>query len=130
MPPADNTRHLLAATRRRSEQARVRAEVAIAEAARSGQRPTVVAVARAAAVSRSWLYTQPDLISAIGELQQRRAAPIRTGPQPASIQSLETRLEALQRRNTALRSEVRDLTARLEAAHGELRQLRIVCAAP
>ena len=125
MPPADNTRHLLEAPRRRAAQARSRAETAIAEAASSGQRPTVVGIVRTAAVSRSWLYTQPDLIQAIEQLQHRRPAAARTGPQPASVRSLETRIEALQRRNSALRSEVRDLTARLEAAHGELRQLRL-----
>jgi hypothetical protein len=125
MPPADNTRHLLAATHARAQQARVRAEAAIAHAARTGDPSTVVAIARAAAVSRSWLYTQPDLITAIGQLQQRRPATTRSGPQPATIRSLQTRLEALQQRNTALRAEVRELTARLEAAHGELRQLRL-----
>jgi hypothetical protein len=125
MPPADNTHHLLAATRARAEQARARAEAAIAEAERTGRPATVVAIARAAAVSRSWLYTQPDLIDAIGQLQQRRPAPTRAGPDPATIRSLQTRLEALQKRNATLRAEVRDLTARLEAAHGELRQLRL-----
>jgi hypothetical protein len=125
MPPADNSRHLLEATRRRAEQARVRAEAAIAEAARTGEPSTVAGIVRAAAVSRSWIYTQPDLISAIGQLQKRRPAANRTGPQPASIRSLETQLEAMQRRNAALRSEVRDLTARLEGAYGELRELRL-----
>lgn len=125
MPPADNTRHLLEATRRRAEQARARAEAAIAKSARAGEQPTVVGIVRAAGVSRSWIYTQPDLISAIEQLRQRRPAPARTGPQPASVRSLETQLEAMQRRNTALRSEVRDLTARLEAAHGQLRELRL-----
>jgi Family of unknown function (DUF6262) len=125
MPPADNTHHLLAATRARAEQARARAEAAIAAAARAGQHSTVVAIAHTAAVSRSWLYTQPDLIDAIGQLQQRRPAPTRSGPQPATVRSLQTRLETLQKRNTALRAEVRDLTVRLEAAHGELRQLRL-----
>ena len=51
------------------------AEAAIAAAARAGQPSTVVAIAHAAAASRSWLYTQPDLIDAIGQLQQRRPAP-------------------------------------------------------
>lgn len=125
MPPADNTRHLLAATQARAQQARLRAEAVIAQAARAGQPSTVVAIAHAAAVSRSWLYTQPDLITAIGQLQQRRPATTRSGPQPATVRSLQTRLEALHKRNVALRGEVRELTARLEAAHGELRQLRL-----
>ena len=125
MPPADNTRYLLEASRRRAAEARDRAEMAIAAAARAGTRPTMVEIARAAGVSRSWLYTQTDLVTAIGQMQQRRPAPTRTGPQPATIDSLQTRLEALTRRNTQLRAEVRDLTSRLEAAHGEIRRLRI-----
>lgn len=125
MPPANNTRYLVEASRRRATEARDRAEQAIAAVARAGTRPTMVEIARTAGVSRSWLYTQTDLVTAIGHLQQRCPSPVRTGPQPATIDSLQTRVEALTHRNTQLRAEVRDLTHRLEAAHGEIRRLRI-----
>src|SRR5262245_1233854 len=124
MPPADNTRFLIEASKRRSQQARQRAEQALTAAGRRRERPTVVGIARAAAVSRAWLYTQPDLISAITQLQQRTPAPSRTGRQPASDASLHRRLETTLERNRQLREQVADLTRRLEAAHGELRRLR------
>lgn len=125
MPPADNTRHLLEATRARSVQARERAERAIAAAARDSGRITMIGIARAAMVSRSWLYTQPDLVEAITKLQKRQPSPARTGPQPASQESLQRRLETAQHRNRQLRDQVAELTERLEAAHGEIRRLRI-----
>jgi len=64
------------------------------------------------------------IVAAIAQLQQRQAAPTRTGPHPASTQSLQRRLETALTRNSQLRRQVDDLTRRLEAAHGELRRLR------
>jgi Family of unknown function (DUF6262) len=124
MPPADNTRFLAQAAQRRSQHTRQLAEQTITAAREHGQRPAVAAIARAAGVSRSWLYTQPDLIAAIAQLQQRQPAPTRTGPHPASTQSLQRRLETALARNKQLRRQVDDLTRRLEATHGELRRLR------
>jgi Family of unknown function (DUF6262) len=124
MPPADNTRHLIEASRNRHRQAREHAEDAIRAATRSRARPTIAGIAQAAEVSRSWLYTQPDLITAIGQLQNRQPSPSRTGRHPASDQSLRQRLETALTRNKQLRDQIADLTRRLEAAHGELRRIR------
>jgi uncharacterized protein DUF6262 len=124
MPPADNTRFLVQAAQRRHRQARERAEQAIHAAARSHDRPTIVGIAKAAGVSRSWLYTQTDLIDAVTRLQQRAPAPTRTGRQPATVESLQRRLDTALERNRQLRSDVAELTRRLEAAHGEIRRLR------
>jgi hypothetical protein len=132
MPPADNTRYLLDATRRRTADARQRAEDALAQAARGGDtgpgRVTVVGIAKAANVSRSWLYTQADLIEAITRLQlrhdQRQPAPARIAKQPATVTSLQNRLDAANHRNKQLRGQVAELTERLEAAYGEIRVLR------
>ncbi|MFG2003111.1 DUF6262 family protein [Spirillospora sp. NPDC048911] len=124
MPLADNTDALRQAARRRSELARSRAETAIQDARRNTDPVSVAGIARAAGVSRSWLYTQPDLIKAISHLQGRRPAPARTGRQPASEASLQRRLEATLARNKTLREQVADLTRRLELAHGEIRRLR------
>ncbi|MBT2225065.1 DUF6262 family protein [Nonomuraea sp. NEAU-A123] len=125
MPPADNARFLIEASKQRHQQARHRAQDAITAAERRGDRPTVVGIAEAAAVSRSWLYTQPDLIEAIGQLRQRTPKTSRSRAQGASEASLQSRLETALERNRQLRAEVADLTARLEAVHGELRKLRI-----
>ncbi|MFD0427511.1 DUF6262 family protein [Streptomyces zhihengii] len=88
MPPADNARFLVEASKARSRQARERAEEAIKTAARRSERPTVVGIANAAGVSRSWLYTQTDLITAINQLQQRAPAPHRNPRHAASDVSL------------------------------------------
>lgn len=124
MPPADNTRFLLEATQRRSADARRRAEDALANATKSRKPITVVGIAKAAKVSRSWLYTQSDLIDAITNLQQRQPSPARTGQQPATIASLQNRLDAANHRNKQLRGQVAELTARLETAYGEVRAHR------
>ncbi|MFF0658161.1 DUF6262 family protein [Micromonospora tulbaghiae] len=124
MPPADNTAALAAATRRRAEQARTRAEQALSTAARTGQPTTVAGLAHNAGVSRSWLYTQPDLITAIRQLQQRQPATGRTGPQPATVASLRHRLDTALARIKQLRADNAELTHRLETAHGEIRRLR------
>ncbi|MEV8632645.1 hypothetical protein AB0395_13400 [Streptosporangium sp. NPDC051023] len=124
MPRADNARFLVEASKKRSHDARQRAERAITDAERSGKRPTVVGIAAAADVSRSWLYTQTDLITAIAQLQTRRPASTRTGGHPASEASLQRRLDTALERNRQLRDQVGDLTRRLEAALGEIRRLR------
>jgi hypothetical protein len=125
MPQADNTAILREATERRSRQARERAEKAITAAHRSRKPITVAAIARTANVSRSWLYTQTDLIAAIEQIKNGAPSPARTGPQPAATASLQRRLETALLRIKALRAENTELTRRLEAAHGEIRKLRI-----
>ncbi|EKX63749.1 transposase [Streptomyces ipomoeae] len=124
MPPADNTAALAEATRRRSERARHDAEQAISAARHSGGRTSFAAIAKTAGVSRSWLYTQPDLVTAIRQLQNRQPATERTGSQPASVASIQRRLEAALARIKQLRAENSDLVRRLETAYGEIRRLR------
>jgi hypothetical protein len=58
---ADNTAHLIAAASRRHELARSKAIGAVRELDAAGATVTFEAVARAAGVSRSWLYAQPDI---------------------------------------------------------------------
>ncbi|OXR40284.1 hypothetical protein B7C42_07622 [Nocardia cerradoensis] len=124
MPPADNTRFLLEATQRRSVEARTRAEAAIATAARSRGRVTVAAIAKTAKVSRSWIYTQSDLVEAISVLQQRNPASGHPARASASTESLQTRLAAATERNKQLRRQLAQLTEQLETAYGEIRALR------
>lgn len=59
---ADNSHHVVAAARRRAEQTRGRAIAALRRMDTTGQRINFDTVAAAAGVSRSWLYTQDDLI--------------------------------------------------------------------
>ncbi|MFE3000035.1 DUF6262 family protein [Nocardia sp. NPDC059246] len=124
MPLADNTRFLLEATQRRSADARKRAEAAITTAARGHHRITVAGIAKTAGVSRSWIYTQSDLVDAISALQQRNPTTGQKTPTSATVESLQTRLTAANERNKQLRQQVTQLTARLETAYGEIRALR------
>lgn len=125
MPPAEPTTALAEATRRRAAHARHRAEHALTAAARTAAPITVAKLAKTAGVSRSWLYTQPDLIDAIRRLQQRHSAPERTGAQPATITSLRSRLDTALARIKQLRADNAELTRQLENAHGEIRRLRL-----
>ena len=120
----DNTHHLLAATRQRSDAARQRAEEALKQLDQTTQPATVSGLARTAGVSRSWLYTQPDLLE---QLQQRKR-PERTSPTGASIRASETsmhrRLQLAHQRIRHLSEENSRLRERLARAHGELRDAR------
>jgi hypothetical protein len=124
MPPADNTAALAEATRRRSQRARTNAEKAISAAQRTGSHTSFAAVAKEAGVSRSWLYTQQDLVTAIRQLQSRQPSSQRTGSQPASIASIQRRLDVTLARIKQLRTENSDLATRLEMAYREIRRLR------
>ncbi|MEU5547895.1 DUF6262 family protein [Streptomyces sioyaensis] len=124
MPPADNTAFLHEASRRRSLQARARAEQAVRAAQKTRRPVTVAGIARTAGISRSWLYTQTDLVDAIKTLKHGAASPARTGQQPASIASLQRRLEAALLRAKELRATNAELTRRLETAHAEIRRHR------
>ena len=128
MPPADNSRFLIEASKRRHTEARERSERAIAAAAASGtSETTVVAISRVAGVSRSWLYTQPDLLAAIAQLRTRGSGR-RPTVHPASDDSIRRRLETALAMNKELRRQVTELTRQLEAVHGELRRTRVVAA--
>lgn len=117
----DNTHHLLAATRKRSERARARAAEALKQICETGKTATVSELARTAGVSRSWLYTQPDLL----DLLQQQKAPNRTSMSGVVTQSsgasLRRRLELAHQRIRQLTDENTRLHERLARAHGALR---------
>lgn len=123
MPPADNTHFVIAAARDRSRQARERAERALTLAQRSPTRPTVADIARAAKVSRSWLYTQTDLMAALHELQGKTTPTTSSGERSATTESLRQRLDAALGKNKKLRDANTELTHLLEIAHAEIRRL-------
>ena len=102
---ADNTAHLIAAASRRHELARSKAIRAIRELDAAGTTVTFESVARAAGVSRSWLYTQPDIR---GEVLRLRDLGRRAPGTPVSAHlrssdaSLLRRLQATTARNREL----------------------------
>lgn len=97
---------------------------AISAAQRTGSHTSCAAIAKEAGVSRSWLYTQQDLVTSIRQLQNRQPSNQRTGSQPASIASIQRRLDVALARIKQLRTENSDLSTRLEMAYGEIRRLR------
>lgn len=122
--PADNSHHLITAARRRHELTRARAIQALRELDRTGTPITFDAVARHARVSRSWLYSQPDLRAEIQNLRDAtRRAPTTAVPtaQRATDTSLLRRLEAANERNRHLTEENQRLRRQLAEALGQLR---------
>jgi len=79
----DNAAPLILAARKRRELARAKAVRALRELDRAGTPVTFQTVARAAGVSRSWLYNQPDLRAEIQRLRQATSRAT-TPPIPAS----------------------------------------------
>ena len=94
---ADNSAHIIAAARRRSDDARRRAVTALRRLDADGQPVTFSTVASAAGVSRSWLYAQDDLREQIGRLRTRQQHAPSSPPVPdwqrATPASLLRRLE-------------------------------------
>lgn len=123
---ADGAERLARHARARHEQALRRAEATLAAMSDDGEAVTVSLLADRAAVSRSWIYTQPELRDQIERIQQNRA---RTGrpraerglSSHASEDSLRRRLELAHQRIAQLNAENRELRHALERAHGQLR---------
>jgi hypothetical protein len=117
------------AAQRRHELTRSKAIRAIRELNNAGSVITFDAVARNAGVSRSWLYTQPDLRAEIQRLREAtRRASTQTVPasQRASDDSLLRRLGQANQRNRLLAEENKQLRRQLEQALGDQRAARDV----
>ena len=118
---------LAEAAARRHELTRSRAVQALRELDRSGARVTFAAVARAAGISRSWLYTQPDISGQIRRLRKitdaGSAGAIPAG-QRATDASLRARLTAALDRNKQLADDNARLRRQLARALGDQRSVR------
>lgn len=123
MTRADNTHHLLRAATARHDAALQRGRDAIEDLNRVGQPITFTTVARAAHVSRGWLYSQPDLRDAIIQLRRDPAADKLTIPaaQRASTESHRQRLDSARDEITRLRAENAALRGQLARTLGEQR---------
>ena len=121
---ADNTAAIIAAARRRGELTRAKAIRALRELDHAGAPVTFEAVARAAGVSRSWLYAQPGIRAEIERLRHRtRRAPSPAIPagQRASDTSLLSRLQAALEHNRKLAQDNQRLRRQLAQALGDQR---------
>lgn len=131
---ANNSHHLIAAAQRRATATRRRALAALKRMDNAGQSISFDALAREAKVSRSWLYTQPDLRAEVERLRDRpdpspahRRVPDR---QRASDASLRQRLEIATQRNRQLEAENSQLREALSVALGEQRAAAIIGSTP
>jgi len=118
---------LAVAAARRHELTRARAIQALRELDRAGAPVTFAAVAAAARISRSWLYTQPDIRDQIQRLRTSTSrapgTPVPIG-QRSTDASLHTRLTAALPRNQALADENARLRRQLARALGDQRTTR------
>jgi hypothetical protein len=120
---ADNTIHLTTATRHRHELTRSKTIRALRELDASGGAVTFEIVAKSAGVSRSWLYTQPDIRAEIERLRSlRHRAPAQAVParQRTTDPSLLQRRKLANARNHELAEDNQRLRRQL-AQLGELR---------
>lgn len=121
---ADNSAHLVLSARRRREQTRAKAVRALRELDTAGTPVTFETVARAAEVSRSWLYTQPDIRAEIERLRTLDRRPL-PSPAPASQRGSEAsvarRLEIALARNRELTDDNQRLRRQLAHTLGQLR---------
>ena len=107
---------LIAARRRDTTRRRQRVLDALDQLAASGQEISVSAVARAAAVDRSFLYRHHDLRA---QIHARAAAPASSpASTTASRKSLLADLANLREQSQRLRKQNTDLTARLSEVLG------------
>jgi hypothetical protein len=113
------------AAARRHELTRARAVRALRELDRAGVPVTFAGVAKAAGISRSWLYTQPDIGSQIRRLRQETNAVGAAGAVPADQRttdaSLRARLTTALDRNKQLADENARLRRQLARALGDQR---------
>src|SRR5512144_268523 len=122
--PADNAHLVVAAARRRAAATRRRAVTALRRLDAAGATITFEALAREAGVSRSWIYTQPDLRA---EIERRRTAPPSPSRRPlpehqrCSDASLLRRLELATNRIRELETDNKRLRQALAEALGDNR---------
>ena len=117
------------AAARRHQLTRAKTVQALRELDRAGDPVTFAGVARAAGVSRSWLYTQPDIRDQIRKMREKTdpAGPAGAIPaaQRATDASLRTRLAAALDRNKQLADDNARLRRQLARALGDQRSAGI-----
>ncbi|MEO5678341.1 MAG: DUF6262 family protein [Acidimicrobiales bacterium] len=115
MTSPDRAAVLAAAAKRRHDQTVRKATQALRALDANGQPINFAAVARAAGVSRAWLYRYPTIRTEIDRLRRPRSPnprPRRPADERASAESLRQQLDALH----VLRDELRDENRRLREA--------------
>jgi Family of unknown function (DUF6262) len=122
----DHPAPLALAAARRHELTRAKAIQALRELDRAGTPVTFASVAAAAGISRSWLYTQPDIREQIRRLRATRGREPSAIPasQRATDTSLRSQLTAAIQRNQALADENARLRRQLACTLGDQRSAK------
>lgn len=119
---------LSVAAARRHELTRAKAVQALRELDRAGAPVTFAGVAQTAGVSRSWLYTQPDISGQIRRLREKTSGVGSAGAIPAGQRatdaSLRSRLTAALDRSKQLADDNARLRRQLARALGDHRSTR------
>lgn len=115
---ADNSSHLRAAARAKHESTRRRALAALDKLQADGTHLTVTALANAAGIARSWIYTQPDLMDRIAAAPE---PPAKSRPTRTTDESWQRRLQLAHQRINDLTNENKQLRTQLALAHGQRR---------
>ena len=118
---ADNSIHLVTAAQQRHELTRAKAIAAMHELDRAGAVLTFESVARHAGVSRSWIYTQPDLLDRINAQPPSTRAAAANPRTRTSEESWRRRIELAHQRIKDLAAENQQLRTQLAIAHGQRR---------
>jgi Family of unknown function (DUF6262) len=117
------------AAARRHELTRAKTVQALRELDRAGDPVTFAGVAQAAGVSRSWLYTQPDIRDQIRRMREKTDSAGFAGAIPAvqraTDASLRARLAAALDRNKQLADDNARLRRQLARALGDQRSAGI-----
>jgi hypothetical protein len=113
MNRADNSPSLAQANARRHQAALTAAHHAIEQLRREGKPVNYAAVAHAAGVSRTWLYSQDQIRDLISDLREHQPPAVALAAQRASTSSLRQRLDTASAEITRLRTENRSLRDQL-----------------
>ena len=114
---------LAAATQERSQDTRERAVTTIGRLDKQGLPLTMTTVAKAAGVSRSWLYRQPGLHLEI--TRHRHPAPTLPRPERAGTNSQNQRIENMHDEIRRINAEIFSLRQQLGEQFGPQRVLRV-----
>ena len=123
MATPDRAAAMVAAAGRRHDETRRKATDAVRRLDAAGEPISFASVARAADVSRAWLYRDDDLRAEIDRLRRRGSAAVRARPaaEQATIDSLRQQLDAVRTLIAELRAENQCLREALSRKLGERR---------
>lgn len=123
-----STTRLVESAHKRHKEVLSRANTALEALIRNGDTVTVSRLASYAKVSRSWIYSQPELRLYISQCQESQDHSASAGPSQkakATAGSLLHRLQLAHQLITQLRVENKQLRDALARLHGQLREERL-----